>query len=198
MILVSIAAVAGCRGGASVPRIEPGQAWTYRVIAPPLRYVETVRALRTVPVAGTNGVELVSSLGTSRIAWKGDVLYASQLGATRYRPALILWSPRAMDYKGESETLGKKARIVGSLTPVKEQVTVTINGEAVKTRECSTRFKADGEQREIRTWIHPQRGIVQQEERVDGRFRIQVQMLSETTDPIRIVSEAATEQNDVQ
>ena len=172
-------AVTGCRGQDLSRTLQPGQTWTYRVLAPPMRYVETVRATRNVPVAGANGVELVSGLGTSRLAWKNNVLYASKLGTTFYEPAIPLWSRAAMKHHGRAVAFGKTTPVAGNLTPPPDKsVELTINGQKLKLDEAVIVLSGGGPTREIRTWIHPTRGLVQQEERVNGRLRLQTQMLT--------------------
>lgn len=169
----------GCRGQDLSGTLQPGQTWTYRVLAPPMRYVETVRATRNVPVAGANGVELASGLGTSRLAWKNNVLYASKLGTTFYEPAIPLWSRSEMKHHGRALSFGRTSPVAGNLTPPPSKpVELTINGQKLKLEEAVIVLTGDGPPREIRTWIHPSRGLVQQEERVNGRLRIQTQMLT--------------------
>src|SRR4051812_5776034 len=97
-----VAAVAlllgGCGSGNDYMPLSVGNEWTYTVSNGFSERVQNVKVTRRVPVAGTQGFELQGPTGMSRMAWKGNTLYASVLPNARLLkavPLLIANDPKA-------------------------------------------------------------------------------------------------------
>jgi hypothetical protein len=90
--MLPVVALCGC---ASAPQsnlmpLKVGETWIYRVHGRELDQVVPFKVTRRISVAGTNGYEIASDLGISRLAWVGTKLVADELAGTKYDPPLPL------------------------------------------------------------------------------------------------------------
>lgn len=74
-------------------------------------FVQTIKVIRSLPVAGTNGFELQGTMGSSRVAWKEGILYAESLPNLKANPPIPILSSKAKEasseWKGRVYAAGK-------------------------------------------------------------------------------------------
>lgn len=106
--------VSGCNSAPELWALKDGWKQEFSTRNGLTTFVETFRISGRVPVNGVYGFELQSSMGVSRLGWKGDTLYASAFPNTRFSPPIPIL-----------------VRGVGKLTKTTE-CTVISNGNKVK------------------------------------------------------------------
>jgi hypothetical protein len=177
---VAIAALGlvGCRPSTNGPRIPLGQVWVYRVVAPPMRYVEEVKAVQAVAVLDTPGVEFRSGLGNSRVAWKEGELYASQLNQTRFVPAIAVSATSAKRHHGRIEAYGKVTPFSARILPEQDPVDIQVDQTTLRARKTVIQGRMGTRNLEIHTYVHASKGIVRQEEWVNDRLTLRLELVA--------------------
>ncbi|MDX2065655.1 MAG: hypothetical protein SFX74_07945 [Fimbriimonadaceae bacterium] len=177
-LLAVVAGLAGCRSGSSGPRMPVGQVWVYRVVAPPMRYVEEVKAVQPVAVFDAPGVEFRSGLGNSRVAWKDGELFASQLNQTRFVPPIAVSATAAKRHHGRVEAYGKVTPFSARILPEKDPVDVQVDQTTLKARKTVIQGRMGDRNLEIHTYVHSSKGIVRQEEWINDRLTLRLELVA--------------------
>ncbi len=144
--------------------------WTYQ--AEPGLQSETVdiKVSGQVPVLDVNGYQLTSTWGNSRLAWKGDILLASELGGTRYQPPIPLLQtiPKAgkAEWKGTISVADKSIHATATLEL--KDTEARIGSRDLPSTESVLTLKAGPDTHEILTWFVADYGIARQEQRKNG------------------------------
>ena len=160
--------------------LDVGHAWTYSVKAGFETYIDTIRVTRDLSVAGTRGVELSGSLGTSRLAWVGDALCAEKLAGTQFVPPLpILYraeETHERPWKGRVIFVDRASPASGtqSQTGDDEQ---SYGGKKIHCTRSTVRVKTAAHSIEVITWFSAGIGIVAQEQRTDETLLVKLSLL---------------------
>lgn len=160
--------------------LDEGRSWTYSVRTGFDAAVESLKTVRPVAVAGASGMELIGPLGVSRLAWKNDVLYASETVGARFVPALPLCVPvgKQVDYHGRMETSSGQTPASATINSIDGAV-VKLGAREFRTVRTTVLLKAGTDAVELITWFAPDVGIVQQEQRTNTVLDAQLQLLKE-------------------
>jgi len=172
-------ALAGCRSNHDLLPLAVGREWQYRVFVRPQKYVEPLRVVREVSVAGAAGYELESPLGPARIAWKGDALYLSRTINAQYEPALPIFGPNDTKYHGRAIANGKTHPVHGVLMRAPRPEPLTLGGRTFRCEVATLTFEMDGKSIELKTWLSRGVGLIQQEQRVDRVLTVQLQLVTD-------------------
>lgn len=173
----------GCGSGNSdLMPLQVGHTWNYIVKAGFDTYVVPVTVRRRLSVASGSGVELAGPLGVSRLAWKGNALFADRLVATQFSPAIPIlfdgddthehrWKGR-VDYADR----GSSAAATQSQT---EDNDLTFGGRKIECVRSTVTLKTATREIELTTWFSRGLGIVQQEQRTDKTLLVRLTLLDE-------------------
>jgi hypothetical protein len=169
----------GCGQKTDLMPLETGKSWTYITKAGFNTFVEPVKVVRRMPVAGTEGYELVGPLGSSRLAWKDGVLFASTTANARFMPALPLVYPGKEERKwqGRMESNGKTYDATARISLKQERLKV--GGGEVGTTLSTILLQIPDTGIELKTWFQPGVGIVQQEQRINRVLKVHMQLLND-------------------
>ena len=189
-LLLGVLALAGCQGVSTAPMpLAKGARWNYAVFAPPQRYFDELKVGNAISVAGTSGFEVSSNMGVGRLGWKNGILYASQTANARFEPALPLYTPTVRpkaepgesepdeNYRGTLSAGGEAIRVTGRVFREEKLQAVSANGVEYKAILCEAALVGGGRRFNLKTWFVKGIGIVQQEQRVNGRLLVQLQLL---------------------
>jgi hypothetical protein len=170
--------LAGCSKPPDLFPLEVGTAWTYTVRSGFDTFVEPIKIVRTVPVAGVDGVELAGPLGVSRLGWRKGVLFADSTVNANFTPPLPIYAIDGKDGKwgGSMGSMGKRQKCTATLHH--EDAKLQIGGRNVSTRLSTVTIKTARTDIELKTWFQPKVGIVQQEQRTAGKLDVAIQLLS--------------------
>lgn len=164
--------------------LEVGRAWTYSVDTGLTTFVAKVRVQRRVPVGDALGYELTGTMGTSRVAWRGNELVASMLSQTRFNPPLRLAvagakgqakNPYKAAWKGNVEWFGKARSGVAVLQQSADRV--RIGSAEVPATLSVVRLATDNRTVELSSWFVDGIGLVRQEQRTDGILDVRLEYL---------------------
>ncbi|HEY0867068.1 MAG TPA: hypothetical protein VGE01_06815 [Fimbriimonas sp.] len=169
--------LAGCSKPPDLIPLEVGTVWTYNVRSGFENFVEPVKVVRTVPVAGVDGVELAGALGTSRIGWRKDVLFCEVSSNAKFNPPIPIYAVDQKDRKwgGLLESMGKTQKCTGRLKH--EKAKLQISGRSVSVTLTTMTITTPRTVIELKTWLQPGTGIVQQEQRTAGKLDVSIQLL---------------------
>ncbi|MGV3617709.1 MAG: hypothetical protein ACO1SV_20480 [Fimbriimonas sp.] len=170
----------GCARQDALMPLEVGRDVTYVVRTGFSSSVEPVRITRLLPVAGVRGAELTGPLGTARMAWKEGVLYADSTAHGRFSPPLPLLAEDAKDrtWHGRLEILGREQPASAKLTHKKETLRLGSRKVATTLANLVMELPASKGKIELDSWYQPGVGLVQQEQRTNGRRVIRLELLS--------------------
>lgn len=190
LFLLGLLTLAGCQGPSTAPMpLAKGERWNYAVFAPPQRYFDELKVGDPISVAGASGFEVSSNMGVGRLGWKNGILYASQTANARFEPALPLYTPTVRpkpepgksepeeNYRGTVTAGGETIRVTGRVFREEKLQNVIANGVAYKAILCEAALVGGGRRFNLKTWFVSGIGIVQQEQRMNGRLLVQLQML---------------------
>ncbi len=168
----------GCRSQEGLFPLSQGREWTYAVRADLESFVEPVRVTRALAVGGQPGYELSGPLGTSRLVWKQDVLYASQLAGTQFYPEIPILSPRQElpAWKGTVSTPQSDLAAEASLRHSKK--TLDLRGRKIPTTLAELTVTSDRSVVVIQTWYEEGVGPVWQEQRTNAKLDRALELLS--------------------
>lgn len=185
-LLVIVAAMAGCDSRDNLFPLRVGNEWSYGVKTGLADYVEAIKVSRQVPVAGVQGYELTSSMGITRIAWKGETLYARVLTGTRFEPPLPILNgaEEKHTYRWEGSIYSAGKAYKGTATIEQDAESLTQSGHKLNTIKSVITVRLPD--REIRTesFYAPGTGLVNQVERTTlngqetARFDVEMDYLS--------------------
>lgn len=183
LLLLGFVLMAGCSGGSDWYPLEVGNEWTYSVRTGLAEFVEPVKVVSTAPAAGTKGFQLSGNLGTSRLAWKGKVLCASELPNLAVAPnsspfpLLVADDPTATRaWSGSVMLSGKTYPAVASLKQSKAKLSTP--GRTWDTVLVTISLKVGDRNIEILTWYAKGHGPVRQEQRTNGVWDVGFDYLS--------------------
>jgi hypothetical protein len=162
--------------------LRVGRSWSYLARAGFDTYVTQLQASKQVPVAGTRGVELTSDLGASHMAWVGNALVADRLINAQFEPPLPLVYSTAETY--ERPWKGKVTFIETSwpARATQSQSTdddLTFEGHKLHCVRSVVKLQSEKGSIELITWFSDGIGIVQQEQRTDGKLVLKLELLKE-------------------
>ena len=171
--------MAGC--GSSQSEYMPlkvGSQSTYLVSAGFEKMVDPIRVTRAIPVAGTTGFELTGTFGTSRLAWKGGELVAAQTSNAFFSPPIPLLTSDGKERKwsGRVESMGTRSQATATLTQ-KDKETISIGTKQYTTRATELTINLPRGTIVINSWFDPKVGVVQQEQRTNGKFVLRLELL---------------------
>lgn len=160
--------------------LEVGHEITYLVKTGFTSRVDSVRVARKLPVAGVLGAELKSGLGVSHVAWRNGVLVADATSHGRFDPPLPLVAEdgKPRGWHGEIETLGQRQEANGKLTQKQETLRIGTRNLATTHSVLTVNILGSGGEIVVDSWFQPDVGLVQQEQRTNGRRVLQIQLLS--------------------
>ncbi len=177
--------VAGCRReGSDLMPLNVGHSWNYtiRSVRGLYTYVSPITVSREVSVANTQGVELKSSLGPSRMAWAGDALLVERLAGTQFIPPLPLVyrtdETHERHWKGTVIFVDNTspAWAVQSQGPDDDLI---YGGKKIHCIRSTIQFHTASRDIELETWFSAGLGIVQQEQRTDGILLVKLQQIAQ-------------------
>jgi len=164
--------------------LQVGNQWTYNVKTALPEFISKVTVARRIPVAGVEGYELTSTMGTSRLVWKDKVLYATVLSGSRFNPPL----PLLRDTE-EKHSFRQKLRMYASGKTYEVDATVdqetqpyTRGGKRFRATVTMTTLRLKDREIEIRSVYSPGTGLMEQVQRTrnlgadGGRTQFDLQM----------------------
>jgi hypothetical protein len=194
-MLPLIALATGCRGGSDLMPLDVGHSWNYIVKAGFDTYVTPIKVDREVSVANTRGVELASTLGTSRMAWTGDSLVAERLAGTQFVPPIPLlfkaeetsdrpWKGHLqfvdqgfLDPKDPADNREGQPRLATATQSQKGDDDIPFGGKKIHCMRSTVRLQTAAHSIELITWFSAGLGIVQQEQRTDDKLLVRLTLL---------------------
>ncbi len=173
--------IPGCRGGGSdLMPLDVGHTWNYIVKAGFDTYVTPIKVSREISVANGNGVELTSTLGTSRLAWSHDGLLAERLAGTQFAPPLPLVfsteETHERPWKGRVVFVDRASPATASQSQ-KGDDDLTFGGKKIHCIRSTVRLQTAAHKIELITWFSAGLGIVQQEQRTDDKLLVKLTLL---------------------
>jgi hypothetical protein len=174
----------GCARDDALMPLEVGQEVTYVAKNGFSSTIEPVKIVRELPVAGVKGVEMTGPLGTSRMAWKDGVLYADATSHGRFSPPLPMLDSQATEkskprtWHGRLEILGREQPAGARLTHKKETIPLGSRRVATTVATLTLDLPASNGKIELISWYQPGTGLVQQEQRTNGRRVLRLELLS--------------------
>ncbi len=184
LILIPLIGGAGCRSRSNWFPMKVGQHWTYEVRSGFDIRVESIKVLRPLTVAGADGFELSGPLGVSRLAWRGDELWADRSANVQFVPSLLLFRPSVdlsvdkskkddpiyQRYGAEVGQWEGKVIVMGhertaSAKLYERQESVEIKARKVSAILATLKLTIDRHDVELKSWYQQGVGLVQQEQR---------------------------------
>ena len=152
--------------------LHEGALWTYEVNGRLRNSVEEVKVIGRTSVDGAPGFAMTGALGTSRLAWKGTKLIASELAGIPYVPAVVLGdfsgASTLPDWQGEIRAYGVTYKATNQA--VQEPTTFTLSGRKYPALACQHKLKFGSKSIETKITFVQGLGIVSIEEHRDGQF----------------------------
>lgn len=179
-LLLTLLIPLGCARDDALMPLEVGREVSYVVRTGFTSTVEPVRVARRLPVAGVRGAELVGPMGASRLAWREGVLYADSTVNGRFSPPLPLLAEdgKQRTWHGRLETLGQEQPASAILKHEKETLRLGSRRVATTLAKVVLDLPDSKGTIELDSWYQPGTGLVQQEQRTNGRRVLQLQLLS--------------------
>lgn len=174
----------GCARDDTLMPLEVGQEVTYVVKTGFASAIEPVKIVRNLPVAGVRGVEMTGPLGSSRLAWKDGVLLADATSHGRFSPPIPLLDAKLTEkskprtWHGRLEILGQEQPANAILTQKKETIALGSRRVATTVSTLTLDLPASNGKIELISWYQPGTGLVQQEQRTNGRRVLRLELLS--------------------
>jgi hypothetical protein len=155
--------------------------WTYTVQLGFRRTVADVKTAGHVPVGTQEGWRLQGDQGSASLAWKGSTLIATELAGAQYDPPLPLLDVNlrkggTINWKGTVVAGGKTQD--GEATITQEKDKRRVSGTEFSCLLVRHELKTGGRTLELLTWFTPNRGILRQEQRLDGQLTHSLEWLS--------------------
>lgn len=166
--------------------LDQGRSWTYTFRTPFQTFVEQVEVKGETPVGSEPGVVLTGPMGTSRLGWQGDTLYAARLANAGFSPPIPLVveaggkGKATRKWKGTIEAFGHKREAFATMT--QESARVASGGirfTTIKSELDLQAREAGGKSIhiEVTTWFRPGVGIVEQVQRTNRKLIVGLKLL---------------------
>jgi hypothetical protein len=172
------ALLAGCGGSSQWMPLQQGKQWKYLVRQ--AGQVMTVTVGEPVRVGDLQGRLLTGEGGPSRMAWSGGKLRVSQLSAMRFDPPITLLVPGGdaeWAYAGECTSRAVSENVHARVA--QEKTSLDVGGTKRDTLKVTLTTNFHGRSIELVTWFERGVGIIQQEQRDDGRLVSSMTLLSD-------------------
>lgn len=140
--------------------------------------VEPIRVGRRISVAGVTGYELTGNLGVARLGWRDGVLYADQTANGWFSPSLPVLAEDEKNRSWHGRVRVMDRMLPGSATLEHHSRTVEIGSRKLKTTQAVVTLKLPAGTIELESWYAPGIGLVQQEQRTNGKRVLQLQMVT--------------------
>lgn len=155
--------------------------WTYTVQLPFRNTVAEIKTAGHVPVGTQEGWRLQGDQGAASLAWKGSRLIATELAGAQYDPPLPLLDvslrkDATMSWSGTVVAGGKSQP--GEAVISQEKDKRRVSGTEFSCLRVRHEIKTAGKTLELITWFTPNRGILRQEQRIDGELTHSLEWLS--------------------
>jgi len=156
--------------------LAKGNKWSYSVRNDFDTFVDDIEVVRRVPVGNQEGYELHGKFGTSKFAWNGSVLVASELSGQRFDPPIPILSKAPIEWRGTVEIAGRKAasqaKLESSMT--KERFA----GRDYDALQTDLVMKSRGQTVRLTTWFVQGMGILLQEQKTGDKRDRRIEYLS--------------------
>lgn len=152
--------------------LAEGNHWAYEANLHLKTSVAEVEAVEQVSVGPVKGWLLKSEYGSSRMAWSGDTLIASELAGVRFFPPLPTLKPAKAEqnWTWEGQVLHAGEMLPASAAMTQEEDEQTIDGRERDCLKVSATIRIDGQpEMTLRTWTSRHLGIVRQDLTQPGR-----------------------------
>lgn len=173
--------------------LETGRNWSYLARTGFDTYVTTLQVAKSVPVAGAHGFELTSDLGTCDVAWVGNGLVAERVINAQFDPPLPLVYSTSETYqrpwKGRVSFVENSVPRMPSLVfkewPGRANQSqssdddLTFEGRKLHCIRSVVKLETNTQTIELITWFSSGIGIVQQEQRTNGKLVMKLELLKE-------------------
>lgn len=170
---------AGCGRTPNLWPLSMGWKNDYRIRNGLATYVEEIKVARRVPVAGEYGYEVVSILGASRLAWKGNELLASALPNTRFSPPIPILVANEKDAtrrkKTTVEVAGKRTDAEAVLTQAEDEL--TLGGEPRKVIRATLTLHMPNRDIQTTSYYLAGVGLVRQQQLSNSEFQVGVDLI---------------------
>lgn len=139
-----------------------------------------MRVTGRTSVEGVPGFVITGALGSSRMAWKGSTLIASELAGISYSPAIVLAdfnSPQAArEWRGQVRAYGLTHQATDALTHTEE--TFALSGRKLPAIAAQHRLKFGNVTIATKITFVQGLGIASLDEHRDGQFLGSIQYLA--------------------
>ncbi|AIE85384.1 hypothetical protein OP10G_2016 [Fimbriimonas ginsengisoli Gsoil 348] len=158
--------------------MEVGRATTYIARFGFDSRIEPIRVARRLSVAGEDGYELSGPLGVSRLAWQGGVLYADQAANAWFSPSLPMLAEdeKPRSWHGRLVSMGRVQPASAKL--VHKKTKVDIGSRKIDAILATLTLRLPTGTIQLESWYAPGTGLVQQEQRTNGKRLLQLQMVT--------------------
>ncbi|MDR3689610.1 MAG: hypothetical protein P4L46_09555 [Fimbriimonas sp.] len=171
--------------------MKVNRTWTYRIHAGFERHTVPVRVSRQINVAATDGFELASTFGVSRLAWKSNCLVAESTANCRFSPPVPMLYPRVTFVKGRPKAMPNwhgRIQVMGierpaSATLIESPAALELGLRKVQTvhslltitlPEVNDPGYLRPAKMELDSWYQSGVGLVQQEQRTNDNLVVQL------------------------
>ncbi len=187
LLLVGAVVATGCGANDAMMPLKKDHIWTYRARTVFERHTVPIRVTRAITVDGTSGFELAGPLGVSRIAWKSNRLIAESMVNARFVPPIPLLIPssdlkdaprQVASWHGRTYSLGIERPSSATLTEQKE--TLDLGTRKIQTVLAIVNLRLPTGVLEIKSWYQAGVGLVQQEQRTNGKRIIQLVLVGQS------------------
>lgn len=180
--------LSGCGHAHPLMPLRVGSSATYEVKFDLDKEVAPIKTVARVPVAGVEGYELAGPLGVSRVAWKGNTLYADRAANAAFEPSMPILTEDAKPrtWRGVVTTMGKRLNATATLEvkePTKKNASETTvlvgNVNEVKAYKATLTITLPKGTLVLDSWYSVGLGLVKQEQRTNGSRVVQLAMQTE-------------------
>lgn len=172
-IPISVATLlcAACGTNTGWMPLEQGRTWTYYVQTPAINRVESLRCERAVRVGLARGWSITSEAGSSKLAWSGSNLIASELLGTTFDPPLKLLDASSTHAKWKYSGLCQWGMATAKISVSAWQApdNLRAGGQDRSSILVTHQFSLDGKHHELKTWYQMGTGVIRQEHRINRR-----------------------------
>jgi len=157
--------------------LEVKRAWTYDVTNGLESRIESVTAVRPIPVAGVQGMEFNGPLGVSRFAWVGNALVAQCTSNLVFTPPIPLLASNGKQerWAGKVTWMGRPIQATAEVS--ERPFSLTLVARTIESTESDLVLHLPSHTIELLTWFEPGVGIVKQEQRSGPKLEIGVEMV---------------------
>ena len=164
--------IVGCSSRHNLQPLELGQTWTYRATSGLSTRITTISIQEMCPVGQYEGYVLNSDLGDSTMAWAGNTLLVGKMGNSEFFPPIPIYQPidesKSITWKGTIRNAGTSQSANANLKIT--QADESYRGKKVKMVVSQISMKVGAESHDLTTWFLANKGIYQQEHRVNDKL----------------------------